>query len=213
MEKIALIGAGGHAGVVLDIIHGIGCYQVLGVVDESAAAAQTLGLPWLGNDGVLPELRSQGITTVAMGIGGFRDNKLRRRIFTLVKDLGFRVATLIHPTAILSSTVTVGEGCVIFAGVVINPRARLGNNVIVATRSSVDHETVVEDHVLISAGVSAGAQVHVGEEALIAIGACIVSNVKIGRRSVVGAGCVVIRDVEEGVLVVGNPARVVRTIA
>jgi UDP-perosamine 4-acetyltransferase len=207
MEKIILIGGGGHAGVVLEIMRQTGTYDVLGVVTRDAADSSELGLPWLGDDSVLPELLRSGVATVAMGVGGFRENGLRRRIYTMVKSLGFRVATLVHPTAIVLPSVTMGEGCVIFAGAVLNTGARLGNDVIVATRSSVDHNTIVEDHVLVSAGVAVGAQVLLGEESLIAIGACVVSRLTIGRRSVVGAGAVVIRDIPDDVIVVGNPAR------
>lgn len=204
---VILVGSGGHAKVVLDIIELSPQYRILGVTTNDPHMTSFCGYPVLGQDDVLPKYFQDGIKHVAIGVGGFVDNKLRREVFLKIISLGFHAVTLIHPSAVLARDVQVGDGSVIFAGVVINPGVSIGKNSIIATGSTVDHETMIADHVLVSAGVSIGASVTVEEGALLAIGSVVVSGKTIGRGSLVSAGAVVVKDVDPQVTVVGIPAR------
>ena len=213
MKKVIVVGGGGHAKVVIDILEVVGEYKIVGIIDKKLKAGDILfGYPVLGNDDVLPGLLRDGITCVAMGIGGFVDNKLRKQIYIKIKSWGFTFVNAIHPSCIIMPGGSVGEGVVMFPGVVVNSSVIIGNNVILATGSTTDHETVIEDHVLVSAGVSVGAYTRIQEQALIAIGATIVSGVNIGKSSLVAAGAVVLKDVPDSTRVVGIPARVVKQI-
>jgi sugar O-acyltransferase (sialic acid O-acetyltransferase NeuD family) len=207
-EKVVLIGSGGHAKVVADILREMGTYEIIGVTVKDTGSHDTFcGYPILGGDEVLPKLINDGVRSVAIGIGGFTDNNLRKRVYTKVKALGFRVVSAIHPRTAISGSASLGEGVVIFPGVIINTEVRVGNNVVIATGSTVDHETTVEDHVLISAGVTIGAYASIREGALIALGAKIVSGIQVGKNALVAAGGVVIENVGENARVFGVPAR------
>ena len=143
----------------------------------------------------------------AIGIGGFTDNRLRKSIYINLKKIGFQVISVIHPTASISRTVLMGEGNIVFSGVVINPYARLGNNIIVATGSTIDHDSIIKDHSLISAGVTVGAEVIIEEEVLLALGSKVISQVSICSGSLIGAGAVVNKDVPDYALMVGVPSK------
>lgn len=207
-NKIAIVGAGGHALIVLDILERMGNYRIVGFVDPSIPRGSLChGYSVLGDDAVLQGLKSDGLTHLALGVGGFRNNGARRAIFARLKDAGFGLVSPLHPNSVVSCRASLGEGCCLFAGATVNPGCVIGDNVIIATNSSIDHETVLASHVLISAGCTIGGNVTIGEGSLVAIGATVVSGVRIGRNVLVAAGAVVVKDVEDGLTVMGIPAR------
>ena len=146
-------------------------------------------------------------SAVVVAVG---DNYLRDRKSREVRAAGLQQVTVIHPSATVSRFVELGEGIVILAGAVINPGARLADNVCVNTAASVDHDNVLErschifPHATLAGGVSIGDFTHVGS------GAVVNPNLKVGKHSCVGSGAVVTSDVSEGVIVVGVPAREIK---
>ena len=207
MEKLAIVGAGGHAKVVLDILKEMNNYEIVGVTtNEISDKKDFCGYPILGDESILSDLIVNGVTHVAIGVGGFRNNYSRQHVYAKVKAIGFQIVSAVHPSAVISKTVVLGEGNVIFLGVCINTDAHIGNNVIIATGSTIDHETTIEDHVLVSAGVTVGANVLIQEGALLALGSKVVSRVKVGRNVLIGAGAVVVKDCLEEGTYLGIPA-------
>jgi sugar O-acyltransferase (sialic acid O-acetyltransferase NeuD family) len=123
---------------------------------------------------------------------------------------GLKPITIAHPTAWIADNATIGIGCQILAGAIVAPEARLGQQVIINTRASVDHECVLEDGVELAPGATLCGLVHAGVNAWICAGATVLPRVKIGADAVVGAGAVVVRDIVDGVTVVGVPAKPIR---
>lgn len=207
MKKVIIIGDGGHARLVADIIEAAGKYSIAGYTSIDRTENRLYDHPLLGDDSILPELLEKGLTNVAIGIGGYRDNHLRKEIFMKAKSLGFNIITAIHPAAVISTRSTIEEGSVIFPGVIINNNVQIGKNSIVATGSTIDHDTVVEDHVLVSAGVTVGATVRIREGALIALGAKIISGLEIGGNVILGAGSVAVKNCIDPGTYLGIPAK------
>lgn len=208
MEKIILIGAGGHAMIMVDIINEMNKYEIVGITTNNPEQNTYFeGIPIIGDDNVLLHYKQKGITSVAIGVGGFVNNNLRRKIYTHLKSLGFTIIQAIHPNTVISKTAILGEGITIFPGVIINPHVRVGNNVIIATGSTIDHESEIENHTLISAGVTIGGYSRVKEGALIALGAKIISGVEVGKNALVAAGAVVVSDIPDDSQVFGIPAK------
>ena len=114
--------------------------------------------------------------------------------------------TVRHPKSWLHESVSVAEGSVIMAGVVIQPCARLGRHVIVNSCASVDHDCVIGDFAHVCPGAHLAGGVRVGEGALVGAGAAVIPGVRIGAGAVVGAASAVVRDVAEGTKVAGCPA-------
>ena len=206
--KVVVIGAWDHAAVVIDILELMAKYEIIGITsDDPNRVSKKIQYPLLGTNDILVDLKKQGIQHAAIGIGGYRDNKSRKKIFLKLKKLGFKCTSNIHPSAIISRYSSIGEGCTIFPGVIINTGVIIGDNVIVATGSSIDHDTVIHNHVLISAGVNIGGNDIIGEETLVAIGATTISGITIGCNCLVAAGSTVICNVPDNTIVVGTPAR------
>ena len=209
-EKIILIGSGGHALIVTDIIESSTNYRIIGVTTKDVNIKEFRGYPILGNDDVLDYYKQIGINNIAFGVGGYNTNNSSALIFDSLKAKGFNIITLIHKSAIICSKVKIGEGCIIFPGVVVNTSAKIGDNVIIATSSSIDHESTLEDHVLISAGVTVGAYSIIKRKALIALGAKVISGIEIGENVLIGAGSVVVKDCKEPGTYLGIPARKIK---
>ena len=190
-ERVLIIGSGGHAKIVIDILELTKEYEIFGIVTNDDIES-FCGYKVLGNDNVLGKLFKKGITKVAMGIGGFRNNNIRTIIFNKLKKINFDIINVIHPTAVISQSVSLGEGNVIFAGVIINSEVQIKNNCIVATGSSIDHETILNNHCLISAGVTIGAGAVLNQGVLCALGSNIISAITIGENVLVAAGATVV---------------------
>ncbi len=206
-NKVIIVGDGGHAKVVIDIIEEENKYEIIGVTTAETETGLFCGYDILGNDDVLLSYKKKGINNVAIGIGGFKDNVLRTKIFTKLTDMGLNIINAIHPSAIISKTVTLGKGLVVFPNVTINTDAIIGNNIIIATNSSIDHETIIESDSLISAGVTIGAYSRICKGSLCAIGSTVVSGVNIGVNVLVAAGVVVVNSIESEKKVFGIPAK------
>lgn len=207
--KVIGFGAGGHAKVVIEILRTDGSHEVVGLLDPKTAlhGVRVLGVPVLGDDGLVPELRQDGIGHFFLGVGSVGDSGPRQRLFDVAEGLRMKPVNAVHSDAVVSPSVELGRGVTIMAGAVINACARLGKNVIVNTGAVVEHDCVIGDHVHVATGAKLAGTVHVGNGAHIGAGATVRECVHIGKRAVVGAGAVVVRDVAPGVTVAGCPAQ------
>lgn len=203
------LGAGGHARVVIDILRIAGQYEVVGLLDQDPGLRGTsvLGVPILGGDEEIPELKARGIEQFFIGVGSTSLLEPRQRLYGLAVRLGMKAVAAIHPRSVVSSDAFLGPGPTIMALAVINPGARLGENVIVNTGAIVEHDCIIGNHVHIATAATLAGTVVVGDGTHIGAGAVVRQGIRIGSRALVGAGAVVIRDVADGETVVGNPAR------
>lgn len=208
-KRIVVFGAGGHAKVVLDILDRMGVYEVVGLLDDNAELVDTIrnGYHVLGGQEKLSSLFHDGIEQMIVALG---DNQQRKRVYDAAKRLGFTFCSAIHPSAQVGSNVLIGEGALLVAGVVVNVDACIGDNVIVNTGTSVDHDCRIEAHVHLSPGVHLAGRVTVGESTHVGIGAVILPSVVVGKNCIVGAGSVVREHVPSGMIVAGNPAKIIR---
>jgi len=206
-EEVIIVGAGGHAKIVIDILQDLNQYKILGVTSKEKNKKEFYGLPVLGDVDVLETFYEKGVKNISIGVGGFKDNEIRTFIFEKLYKKGFKIINVIHPNAVVAKSVLLGKGVTIFAGVILNSDVRIGNNVIIATAATVDHETTVGDHSLISAGVTIGANTIIGKGTLCALGSKIISGVTIGEKVLVAAGAVVVNNISDNSKVFGVPAK------
>ena len=207
LMRIVIVGAGGHAKVVLESLAASGVYEIVGLTDSDQSKWGTLlgGYPVLGGDDVLPTLRSEGVNGTIIALG---DNRLRARLFERAIALGFKMVNAIHPHSWISPSARIGDGVAVMAGAVINANAHIGDNVIINTGATVDHDCCIGNHVHIAPGCHLGGNVQVGTGTLVGIGASIIPNQRIGQWSIVGAGAVVVRDLPDNCIATGVPATV-----
>lgn len=210
--KAVLVGAGGHARVVLDAARAAGGFEIIAVVDARTELKGTdfEGLQVVGDESEIASLRQRGVVAALLGVGSVDAGDVRRRVFARMSALGLSLPTVRHPSAVVSPTATIGEGSVVFANATINPGARIGTNVIVNSAAIVDHDVTIGDHTHISPGVHLAGGVSIGVGSHIGIGATVIQGLRIGSGVVVGAGAVVLHDVADGDRVAGVPARSIR---
>lgn len=208
-DRLLIYGASGHGRVVADAARAAG-WGVAGWVDgdSSKAGSAVDGLPVV--TGGPAEAAQEAAVRGAAVVVAVGDNRARREIFKALVEAGARLATVIHPAAVVSPEARVGQGSVIFAGAVVNPGAEVGENVILNTAASVDHDCRIGDHAHLSPGAHLGGTVTIGEGTHLGVGAAVRNDVTIGAWSVIGVGAAVVGPLGDGVVAYGVPARPVR---
>lgn len=207
------LGTSGHTMVVADIVRLVGEYEIVGYLDDhhrERHGGQFLGAPVLGGEEQLPALQAQGVRHL---IFGFASSPARRRRHAAASELGFELATAIHPQAIVSAGASIGAGAIVKAGAIVEPGAVIGSNAVVGSAVLVAHEAVVGAAARVCAGTIVGGRTTVGEGTWLGIGVSLKDRVRVGAWSLIGVGAVVVEDIPDGVVAFGVPARIVRRVA
>ncbi len=191
-----LLGASGHAKVILDILKR-NSISVKGFFDDNLSVTTFGGVSSLGP--IHDAEKTSGPYIISIGA-----NSVRQKI---ANSLKLEFISAIHPTAILDETVKVAEGTVVMAGAIVNVDSVVGRHAIINTGVVVDHDCVIGDFAHLSPNSTLSGNVTVGEGTHIGSGAVVIPGIKIGKWATVGAGTVVIKDVPDGATVVGSPAR------
>jgi sugar O-acyltransferase (sialic acid O-acetyltransferase NeuD family) len=192
-----LQGGGEHARVVLDCLLSAGA-DVKGIFDPKYSG-QLFGVRQCGVYD--PAFEPAALAVVAIG-----DNTLRKEVAGMTVH---KFGEAIHASAILSPYASLGKGCMVLHGVIVQAQATIGNHVILNTGCTVDHDCNIGDFVHIAPGVTICGTVEIGEGTLIGAGATVLPGRKIGRWAVVGAGTVVVENVGDHAVVAGNPGRII----
>lgn len=205
---VIVLGAGGHAGVVIDMLHALDA-QILGVTDPALAdgALGPLETPVIGGDDAILAFGSDKVL-LALGLGSTGSTQARSALFHKYRAAGFRFPTLVHPSAVISPRVTHGEGVQVMAGAVLQVGTQLGDNCLINSSASIDHDCIIGEDVHVAPGAVLSGGVRVGRGAHIGIGAKIIQSIAIGADAVIGAGVTVLGDVAPGVTLRMDPSRV-----
>lgn len=210
-KKLIVIGAGGHAKVVIDSVDRRE-YEVAGILDKDLLHIheQINGVPIIGIDGDAERYFSEGVHHAFIAIGHIGDAGIRSRLFSRLKAIGYHMINIIHPAAIISESSRLGEGNLIMPNCVINAEARIGNNTIINTGAIIEHDVIIEDNVHLAPGSIVAGMSMIGNGSFIGAGSTILQNLHIGTNVTIGAGSTVIHDMPDNVVAVGSPAREIR---
>lgn len=200
MRRLVIIGAGGHGKVAADIASRCG-YRDIVFLDDNSLLKSCMGYPVVGRVSDSEEYKDSDFF-VAVG-----NSSTREKIQSRLPDGSGRIATLIHPQAVVASNVEIEAGTIVMAGTVINPDSRIGAGCIINTGATVDHDADLEDYVHVSVGCHLAGTVHVGKGTWIGAGAVVSNNVNICGGCIIGAGAVVVRDLNEADTYIGVPAK------
>ena len=194
-NRIIIVAGGGLAKMCIDLIRLTKLYQIFGVVDPNKKIGEKImEVPVLGSDDVLESLQRQGYMMAVNAIGSISVDRtsakfsLRKNIYKKIKSLGFYLPNLIHPSAQISPSAQLGEGCIIMENVVIGSEAVIGNNCIINTGAIVSHDCRIGHHARISPGAILAGGVQVGENSLVGMGVTIYLNLKIGENVIISNG-------------------------
>lgn len=201
-----LIGAGGHAKVLVDCLLRQDV-PILGFLECNAAlhGTRVCGLPVLGGDAELAR-HAPGTVLLVNAVGSVSSLASRRSVFEALKQKGYEFLTIMHPSVVLGAGVRLAEGTQVMAGAIIQPDVTVGKNSIVNSGALIDHDTVIGSHVHVSPGCVLSGGIRVGDGTHVGAGATVIQGISIGALCLVAAGSVVIRDVPDGAEVMGVPA-------
>ncbi|HMM07361.1 MAG TPA: acetyltransferase [Clostridiales bacterium] len=194
-KNVIILGAGGHARVIADIIIKSG-ETLLGFLDDGIEG-EVMGLPILGK---ISDLENYEDASFVIGIG---NGKTREQI---AEKHSVNWYTAIHPNAVIGCDVTIDEGTVVMAGAVINTGACIGRHCIINTSAVVEHDNIIEGFTHISVGAKLAGMVHIGKRVWVGIGAIVNHNLSICDNCIIGAGAVVIKNVMNPGVYIGIPA-------
>ena len=185
-QPLVVLGSRIFAEEVTDLVDDCPEYEVAAFGEnwERARCAEPLlGRPVIWIDDLAP-LAATHLAVCAIG------TTHRVGFIEQAEKLGFRFATVRHPTARVSRTSMLGPGTIVSAGVMVAAHTRIGRHVIVNRGGLIGHHTTVRTYV--------------------GMGAIVLDSLTVGRGAVIAAGSVVTRDVPDHVQVMGAPARVTR---
>ncbi len=196
MEKLVIIGIGGHANSVIDSIKQNSEYEIVGYVDKEMKET-IYNFEYLGSDDNLETIYKKGVKNAFICIGFLGDNDLRNKIYDNLISIGYNVPTIIDKTAILADNCKIGEGTFVGKGSIINSNANIGKMCIINTGAIVEHDCFIGDysHIAISTCLCGG--VKVGKNSFIGANSTIIQCIHIGNNVTIGAGMTIISDISD----------------
>ena len=212
MKNIVLIGGGNQAHYTIDIINKEGKYNIVGIIDSiHDVGGIRFGYEILGRQEDIKELVSK--YDIEGGVISIGDNWVRYYVSLQIKEQipNFNFVNAIHPSVVIGDNVKLGEGIVMMAGCIINPKSQVGDFTFFATGAQLDHDCNVGNFSSISAGSVTGGYVTLGDFSSLTLGVTVIDRLQIGTNTVVGAGSLVVKSLPDDVLAYGNPCKIIRS--
>ena len=198
-QPILILGGGGQGKTLIDLLRLLDNYTITGIVDEGLPkGSQVMGVPVLGGNALLPELRAQGISLALNAVGGIGNVDIRIRVFDLLKTAGFTFPTVVHPSACVEQSAELEDGVQVGALTYIGSLARVGFGTLINSHVCVSHDCRIGQVVNLSPGALLAGGVQVEDYAQIGMGATININLTIGSRARIGNGATVKAAVPAG---------------
>jgi sugar O-acyltransferase (sialic acid O-acetyltransferase NeuD family) len=207
-ENLVIIGDGETAELAYDYFKANPTYEVVGFSAEEAYRRNEslFGLPVVPLEQI-ERFFDPKTHRAFVAISFTCLNRLRAKLYNIIKQKGYAFSSCISPNVFLGSNVEIGENCFIFENVAIQRGAKIGNNVTIWTGSSIGHRSTIADNCFIATHVAVSGFCRIGENCFLGVNSCTAGNIKIEKDCIIGAGAVVIKDTAEGKVYVGNPAR------
>ncbi|MDH3711979.1 MAG: acetyltransferase [Cyclobacteriaceae bacterium] len=205
-SPIIIIGSGGHAVSIVDLIETLDNYDIQGFWDFKQSKVQQLnGYPRLSHDSISDLVGEQ--VPLALGIGQVKSAQTRKQLYLQLKVLDAKIPNMISPHAYVSKRASIGMGCQIMPGVVINAQVTIADNCIINSGAILEHGVSLEAHTHISTSAVLNGNCRIDSETFIGSNATIKQGVHIASENIIGAGAVVLTDTKFQSTYVGNPAR------
>lgn len=199
-DRIILLGSGGHARSVVDVIESMDAYDIYGFVDEAEKGSSVYrGYKMIGHDDNLQEIYDLGIRYAFVCVGYLGQGRVRDGLYRRLKQIGFELPVLIDPTAVLARDARVGEGTFIGKKVVINSKAAVGKMAIINTSAVVEHDCKIGDYCHISVNSTLCGEVHIEDRSFVGAGATVIQKIRVGKDCVIGAGSIVVHNLEDSI--------------
>lgn len=203
-NKIIILGGGGHAKMCIDILRLRNEYQIIGIVDSQKSIGTVVsGVKVIGDDTILEKLWNDGVSCAVNGIGSVSNPLVRKILYSKLKDIGFYLPNLVHPSAVIEPSVKIGEGNQVMMGACVGSDVVIGDNCIVNSGSIISHDAILESNSHVAPGAVLAGSVIVGETAVVGMGVNVYMGVSIGKESIINNGLNIFRNI--------NPNEVVKS--
>jgi sugar O-acyltransferase (sialic acid O-acetyltransferase NeuD family) len=207
MERIILVGGGGHCVSCIDVIRSTNLFEIAGILDvPSKVGSSVSGIPILGTDADISRLAAEGMSFL-ITIGQIKSSQRRVEMYNIIKENAGKLPIITSPIAYVSSSASIGEGTIIMHNSLINANAVIGSNCIINTGSLIEHEAIIGDFCHISTHAVINGQVTVGSNSFIGSNSVIANNVTLAARIIVAAGASILKTVSESGIYIGNPSK------
>jgi sugar O-acyltransferase (sialic acid O-acetyltransferase NeuD family) len=205
MENLILIGGGGHCKACIDVIESTNKFNIIGILDrEELIGTEVLGYPVLGTD---EEIDKYSECAFLITVGQIKSSSIRAKIYKILKDREYKLATVISYYARVSKHAIIQEGSIIMHGAVVNANANIGENSIINTLSLIEHDVFIGSHSHISTGAIINGNSRVESHCFIGSQSVVSNQINIVENVIVGAGSLVVSDINEFGIYVGNPVK------
>ena len=210
MEKIVILGQGGHAKSLIDVIEREKKYEIAGyIISDIEQEKKHENYSVIGRDRDIEKVFRDGIKNAAIGIGYLGKSDVRKRLWAKLKEIGFFFPTVCDPSAILARNTRIGEGCFIGKGVIINTNVTIGEMCIINTGAIIEHDCQVGNFTHVSVGSILCGGVRVGKGSFIGANATVIQERIIGDGCIIGASTAIRENVEDKSMICdGNKVKV-----
>jgi len=209
-KTLLLIGNGGHAASIVELVCQLPQWHIIGaIVAPGAPCRRHKPARVVGFEHELDSWAAR-VDGVVIAVGQIEDPTPRIRLFQRLRGMNAPLVTLVAANAAVAASAVLGQGTVVMQQAVVNAFARIGDNVIINTQALIEHDACIGDHTHVSTGARINGGASIGQRCFIGSGAVIGQGVCIGDDVVIGAGSVVIRDLTQPGVYAGNPARRIR---
>ena len=164
MQKLILLGGGGHCKSCIDVIEQEGKYEIIGVLDtEELIGQKILGYEIIGTDTEINRLVKEDHAFL-ITVGQIKTSAIRKKLFTLLNENSAQIATVISPRAYVSKHADINKGTIVMHDALVNANASIGENCIINSKALVEHDANIENfcHISTSAVVNGGVLVKEG---------------------------------------------------
>ena len=204
LDKIVLIGGGGHCKSVIDTIRGSYNYTEIAISDGRLKRGDCIsGCYVSGGDDQLEVLMNAGYKNAVITVGSVKVNTVRRDIFNKVCGIGFYFPNIVDKSANVSASAKLGRGCFIGKNTIVNSEVVIGDFSIINTGSIIEHECQIGDFSHIATGAIVCGGCWVGNDVFIGAGSTIIQGLRIGNNTNIGAGSLVLANVPDNTWVYG----------
>ena len=211
MKNIVIIGAGGVGRETALIIQQINelelTWNLIGFIDDNKDSWGKVinGYSVIGGIDSLEVLPSD--TYIIIAIANY---EIKRKIVNKINNK-FKFATIIHPKVYIHNYMNIGEGTIIYEGVILTANIEVGKHVIISPKCGVGHDSIIKDYVSLLWNVNVSGNDLIEEGVMMGSGSTVIQGKKIGKGSIIGAGAVVVNDIESFSTAVGVPAKVIKS--
>lgn len=188
MDKLVLIGGGGHCKSCIDVIELENKFEIETILDVREKVGQlVLGRRIIGTDTLIQSFVDDGFYFL-ITLGQIKSADLRVKLYNDLKSKGAKIATVISPLSHVSKYAKIGEGTIVMHEAIVNADAKIGNNCIINTKSLVEHDAVIENHCHIATAAVVNGEAIIGEKSFVGSNATVVNGAKLEANSFTKAG-------------------------